>query len=60
MSSFSTYLIGYFIFVIGLAVAAVMLNVPTIWVGIGVLVLIGVGIMMATRREKPRDPPNIG
>ena len=59
MSSFSTYLIGYFIFVIGLAVAAVMLNVPAMWVGIGGVVPIGIGIMMATRREKPRDLPKV-
>jgi hypothetical protein len=59
MSSFATYLIGYFIFVIGLAVAAVLLNVPTMWVTVGVIVLIGIGIMMATRREKPRDPPKV-
>lgn len=59
MSSFSTYLIGYFIFVIGLAIAAVLLNVPTVWVAVGVVVLIGIGIMMATRREKPRDPPKV-
>ncbi|HET9424339.1 MAG TPA: hypothetical protein VFO55_03125 [Gemmatimonadaceae bacterium] len=57
MSSFSTYLIGYIIFVIGLAVAAVLLNVPPLWVGVGVVVLLGIGIMMATRKEKPRDPP---
>jgi hypothetical protein len=59
MSSFSTYLIGYFIFVIGLAIAAVLLNVPTVWVTVGAVVLIGIGIMMATRREKPRDPPKV-
>ena len=59
MSSFSTYLIGYFIFVIGLAIAAVLLNVPPVWVAVGVVVLIGIGIMMATRREKSKDPPKV-
>lgn len=59
MSSFSTYLIGYFIFVIGLAVGAFYLNAPPIWIGIGTIVLIGMGIMMATRKEKPRDPPQV-
>ena len=49
MSSFSTYLIGYFIFVIGLAVAAVMLNVPPMWVGIGTVVLIGIGTNILIR-----------
>jgi uncharacterized membrane protein YiaA len=57
MSSFSTYLIGYIVFIIGLAIAAFYLNVPTIWIAIGVVVLLGIGIMTATRGEKPRDPP---
>ena len=56
MSSFSTYLIGFFILVIGLGIAAYMLNVPTMWILVGVVVLIGIGILMATSRTKPRDP----
>jgi hypothetical protein len=59
MSSFAWYLIGFIILVIGLAWAAILLNVPTLWVGIGVVVLLGMGIMMATRREKPRDLPKV-
>ena len=59
MSSFSTYLIGYIVFVIGLALAAFFLNVPTHWIGVGVVVLIGIGILMATKSEKPRDPPKV-
>ena len=56
MSSFSTYLIGFFILVIGLGIAAYLLNVPTMWILVGVVVLIGIGILMATSRTKPRDP----
>jgi hypothetical protein len=59
MSSFSTYLIGYIIFVIGLAWGAWYLNAPPIWIGIGVVILLGIGFMMATRNEKPRDPPKV-
>jgi hypothetical protein len=59
MSSFSTYLIGYIIFVIGLAVAAVLLNAPPMWVGVGVVILLGIGIMAATRGEKSKDPPKV-
>lgn len=59
MSSFAWYLFGFVVLVIGLAWAAILLNVPPLWVGIGVVVLLGMGIMMATRREKPRDPPQI-
>ncbi len=56
MSSFSTFLIGYFIFVIGLAVAAFLLRVQAQWIGVGALILIGLGILTATQRTKPRDP----
>lgn len=57
MSSFATYFIGFIIVTVGLALAAYYLNVPMIWIGIGVIVLIGVGVLKATMSEKPRDPP---
>lgn len=57
MSSFATYLLGYIIFVIGLAIAAYLLNVPGTWIGVGVLCLVGLGVVMATQRTRPRDPP---
>ena len=60
MSSFATYLIGFFIVVIGLAVAAYLLSVPPMWIAVGVIVLIGIGILTATSRTKPRDPPTAG
>ena len=56
MTSFQTYLLGFFILVIGLAVAAHLLGVPTLWIAVGVLVLIGIGIISATSRTKSRDP----
>lgn len=57
MSAFSTYLIGFVILIVGLAFAAYLLNVPTTWIVVGVIVLIGIGVLMATGRTKPRDPP---
>lgn len=59
MSSFSTYLIGFIVLVVGLALAAYLLNVPPTWIVVGVIVLIGLGILMATSRTKPRDPPTV-
>jgi len=56
MSSFATYLIGFIILVIGLAIAANLLNVPPMWIMVGVIVLIGLGVLMATSRTKSRDP----
>lgn len=57
MSSFSTYLIGFVILIIGLSFAAYLLNVPTTWIVVGVIVLLGLGVLMATSRTKPKDPP---
>ena len=57
MSSFSTYIVGFIILVVGLALAAYLLNVPTTWIAVGVIVLVGIGVLMATSRTKPRDPP---
>jgi uncharacterized membrane protein YiaA len=58
MSSFSTYLIGFIVLIVGLAIAAYLLNVPQQWILVGIVVLIGAGILMATTRTKPKDPPN--
>jgi MFS family permease len=55
MSSFATYLIGFIILVVGLAAAAFLLNVPTSWIIVGVIVLLGIGVLMATSRTKTRD-----
>jgi positive regulator of sigma E activity len=57
MSSFSTYLIGFIVLIIGLAIGAIYLGVSTTWVVIGTIIAIGIGILMATTRTKPKDPP---
>ncbi|MDQ6737298.1 MAG: hypothetical protein M3Z30_06330 [Gemmatimonadota bacterium] len=57
MSAFSTYLIGFFVVVIGLAIGAYLLNLPIMWIAVGVIVLIGLGILMATSRTRQKDPP---
>jgi positive regulator of sigma E activity len=57
MSSFSTYLVGFIVLIVGLAIAAYLVNVPRQWILVGTVVLIGAGILMATTRTKPRDPP---
>jgi len=55
MSSFTTYLVGFLIFIIGLALAAHLLGAPTTWIVVGVIVLVGIGIITATTRTKTRD-----
>jgi uncharacterized membrane protein YiaA len=56
MSSFTTYLIGFLILIVGLGLAAYLLNIPSMWIGVGVIVLIGIGVLSATSRTKMRDP----
>lgn len=59
MSAFGTYIFGFIVLIIGLALAAYLLNVPTTWIVVGVIVLIGLGILMGTSRTKRRDPPTV-
>lgn len=57
MSSFATYLLGFVVLIIGLAIGAYLLNVPPMWIAVGVIVMIGIGILTATSRTKMKDPP---
>jgi len=51
------YLVGYFILIIGICLAlwqtGVLASVSPVWLGIGVLVALGLGIMMAVSSGKP-------
>jgi len=56
MSTFQTYLLGAIILVIGLSIAAYLLGVEPLWIAVGAIVAIGIGIIAATNNTKPRDP----
>lgn len=57
MSSFATYVIGFVILVAGLAMGAYLLDVPGMWIAVGVVVALGIGVVTATSRTKMKDPP---
>lgn len=57
MSSFGIYIIGFVILIVGLALAANMLGVPTVWIGIGIVVLIGIAVLSGVSKTRRRDPP---
>ncbi len=57
MSSFGIYIFGFVILIVGLALAANLLGVSATWIGIGVIILIGVGVIMGVNRTKRPDPP---
>jgi len=58
MTAFATYLVGFIILIVGLAFAAYLLNVPTVWIAVGIIILLGIGVLMATSRTRRRDPPS--
>ena len=54
--SFTIYLIGYIVLIIGLAVGAHLAHVPPRWIGVGAIVLAGLGILSGVARTRQRDP----
>ncbi len=57
MSSFFIYIVGYIILIVGLALAAHMIGLSSTWIGIGVIVLIGIGVITGVSRTRRPDPP---
>jgi uncharacterized membrane protein len=51
------FLIGYFILIVGVSLAlwqaGVLNRIAPVWMGIGVIVLVGLGIMLAVSSGKP-------
>jgi len=53
-SSFGIYLIGFIILVIGLALGAHLAGVPSMWIAVGVICLVGIGILSAVKKTQGR------
>ena len=51
-SSFNVYLIGFIVLIIGLALGAHLLGAPPMWIGVGVICLIGIGILSAVKKTQ--------
>lgn len=58
MSSFGIYLIGFIVFIVGVAIGAWLLGAPPMWIGVGVIILIGIGILTGVSRTRRPDPPS--
>ena len=55
--SFMIYIVGFVILIVGLALAANMIGISSTWIGIGVIVLIGIGVLTGVTRTRRPDPP---
>ncbi|HEY2294125.1 MAG: hypothetical protein DMF53_29445 [Acidobacteria bacterium] len=59
-SSFGVYLIGFIILVIGLALGAHLAGVPSMWIAVGVICLVGIGILSAVKKTQGRTGGSAG
>ncbi len=58
--STAVYVLGFIVFIAGLAWAASILGVPTLWITIGVVVVAGIAILSLAsnmRDTEARTPP---
>jgi hypothetical protein len=53
--SFGIYLIGYIILIVGLAMGANLLHMPPRWIGVGVVILVGLGVITGVTATRNRD-----
>jgi len=54
--SFGIYIVGYIILIIGLAIGAHLMHVPAQWIGVGVVILVGLGVITGVSNTRQRDP----
>lgn len=53
MNWFNLSVLGWVILIAALAFAAYMLHMPAVWIAIGALALLGIGIIASARHTKP-------
>ncbi len=54
--SFGLYILGYVILIAGLALGAYYMHVPSHWVAVGVLILVGIGVASGVAKTRQKDP----
>ena len=54
--SFGLYIAGFVILIIGLALGAHLAHMPDRWIGVGVIVMVGLGIIKAVTHTRRPDP----
>jgi uncharacterized membrane protein len=56
--SFGLYAAGFAIMIGGLAYAAHLMRMPTQWIVVGAVIMIGVGILSAVKATRQKDSAN--
>jgi hypothetical protein len=55
--SFGLYSLGFGIVIAGLVYGAHLAHVPSRWIAVGAIVLIGMGILSGVKATRLKDPP---
>jgi len=55
--SFALYMIGLVLLLGGIAWGLITAGIAAIYVGIAMLIIAGIGVMMAVSRTRAKDPP---
>jgi cadmium resistance protein CadD (predicted permease) len=53
--SFGIYLAGFVVVIAGLIYGATLMHVPTHWIVVGTLVLVGLGILTGVKATRQKD-----
>jgi cadmium resistance protein CadD (predicted permease) len=56
--SFGIYAAGFAIVIAGLVYAAHLLHMPSHWILVGAIVMIGIGLLSAVKATRQKDPAN--
>jgi predicted signal transduction protein with EAL and GGDEF domain len=54
--SFALYVIGFLVMILGLAMGAYYMHIAPHWIGVGVVVMLGFGILTGVTMTRRRDP----
>jgi hypothetical protein len=54
--SFALYLVGFLVVIGGVAWALVTAGVPSLYIGIACVILLGIGILTGVTRTRTKDP----
>ena len=58
MSNFAIFFVGFIILVAGLAYGASIAGVSPQWIGVGVVVLVGIGVVMGVTKTRTKELPH--
>ena len=56
--SFAIYVVGYLILIAGLIRGATMMHIPSHWIAVGAVVLVGLGIVTGVKNTRQKDSAN--